>query len=43
MLFIDSVYFAKGIGSKLIDFAFKNYNVNEVVVNKDNINAHSFI
>lgn len=42
MLFIDSVYFAKGIGSKLIDFAFKNYNVNEVVVNKDNINAHSF-
>ena len=42
MLFIDSIYFSKGIGSKLIEFAFNKFKVNEVVVNKDNINAYNF-
>ncbi len=42
MLFIDSSYLRKGLGTLLINYAFEKYNVNEVVVNEQNPKAHSF-
>lgn len=42
MLFIDPDYIQKGLGKKLIQHAFCHYQVNEVTVNEDNINAKGF-
>lgn len=41
-LFIDSTHFKKGIGKKLVNFAFKNLSVNLVDVNEQNPNAILF-
>lgn len=42
MLFVDSNLIGKGVGTCLINFVFDKYNVNEVVVNEQNPNAHIF-
>ncbi len=42
MLFVDNNLRGKDSGSKLLDYAFKNYNINEVVVNEENKEAHKF-
>lgn len=42
MLFIDPDYIQKGLGKKLIQHAICHYQVNEVTVNEDNINAKGF-
>ncbi len=42
MLFVDSNLIGKGVGTCLINFVFDKYNVNEVVVNEQNPNAHNF-
>ncbi len=42
MLFIDGNLRGKGFGSSLINYALKNFNVNEVVVNEQNPLAHNF-
>lgn len=42
MLFIDDKFRGKAISSALINYAFKNYAVNEVVVNEENEVAHKF-
>lgn len=42
MLFIDPDYIQKGLGKKLIQHAICHYQVNEVTINEDNINAKGF-
>ena len=42
MLFLDPVNAGLGFGRKLIEYAKKNYKVNEVVVNEQNENAYKF-
>lgn len=42
MLFIDGNLRGKGFGSSLINYALKNFNVNEAVVNEQNPLAHKF-
>ena len=42
MLFVDNNLRGKDSGSKLLDYAFNNYNINEVVVNEENKEAHKF-
>ena len=42
ILFIDPDYIQKGLGKKLIQHAICHYQVNEVTVNEDNINAKGF-
>lgn len=42
MLFLLPNHFGKGLGKQLIEFAFEKYQVNEVDVNEQNINAVSF-
>lgn len=42
MLFISPIYRGKGIGSKLIEYGIKNYNIKEVVVNEQNPQAKGF-
>lgn len=42
MLFVDDKLRGRGIGTKLLNYAFDNYNVDEVVVNEENNKAHKF-
>ena len=42
MLFLDPVNAGLGFGRKLIEYAKKNYRVNEVAVNEQNENAYKF-
>lgn len=42
MLFVDDKLRGKGIGTKLLNYAFDNYNIDEVVVNEENNKAHNF-
>ncbi len=42
MLFLDPEYSGKGLGKKLMGFAFTNLNVNKVDVNEQNLNAVGF-
>ena len=42
MLFVDADQRGKGVGSTLLDFVFKEFEVEEVVVNEDNHHAHEF-
>ncbi len=42
MLFIDSKYFKKGIGKKLLKYAIENYGTSKLDVNEQNENAVDF-
>ncbi len=42
MLFVDDVQRGKGIGSALLEYALKEFDVNEVTVNEENHYAHEF-
>lgn len=42
MLFLDPQYIGQGIGRKLIEYAIKKYQVNEVTVNEQNPKAVGF-
>lgn len=42
MLFIDSKYFKKGIGKKLLKYTIENYGTNKLDVNEQNENAVEF-
>ncbi len=42
MLFIDPKFIKKGIGRKFIEYAIENYDIKEVSVNEQNINAYNF-
>ncbi len=42
MLFLDPEYSGKGLGKKLMNFAFTNLHVNKVDVNEQNSNAVEF-
>ncbi len=42
MLFIINSERGKGLGKKLLNYGIENYNVNEIVVNEQNLNAKGF-
>jgi putative acetyltransferase len=42
MLFLDPKYIGKGLGKRLIEFAFSNFHADRVDVNEQNINAVGF-
>lgn len=42
MLFIRNSERGKGLGKKLFNYGIENYNVNELVVNEQNLNAKGF-
>lgn len=42
MLFVDADQRGKGVGSVLLDYVFKEFEADEVVVNEDNHHAHEF-
>ena len=42
MLFVDADQRGKGVGSALLDYVFKEFKADEVVVNEDNHHAHEF-
>lgn len=42
MLFIRNSKIGKGLGKKLLNYGIENYNVNEIVVNEQNLNAKGF-
>ena len=42
MLFIAPKFIKKGIGRKFIEYAIENYDIKEVSVNEQNINAYNF-
>lgn len=42
MLFIRNSKIGEGLGKKLLNYGIENYNVNELVVNEQNLNAKGF-
>lgn len=42
MLFIKNSERGKGLGKKLLNYGIENYNINEVIVNEQNLNAKDF-
>ena len=42
MLFVDADQRGRGVGSALLDYAFKEFEADEVVVNENNHHAHEF-
>lgn len=42
MLFIKNSERRKGLGKKLLKYGIKNYNINELTVNEQNLNAKGF-
>ena len=42
MLFVKNSERGKGIGKQLLNYGIENYNVNEIVVNEQNLNAKGF-
>lgn len=42
MLFIINNEREKGLGKQLLNYGIKNYNVNELIVNEQNLNAKQF-
>lgn len=42
MLFITSKCLGKGIGKKMLLYGIENYNVNDLAVNEDNLQAKGF-
>ena len=41
-LFVDADQRGRGVGSALLDYAFKEFEADEVVVNEENRHAHEF-